>query len=44
MRLAERILLVSRFDNLGTGASGAAIQTMNIVLGLPEDTGLVKGN
>ena len=40
----ERILLVSRFDNLGKGASGAAIQNMNIVLGLPEDTGLVKGN
>ena len=38
----ERILLVSRFDNLGKGASGAAIQNMNIVLGLDEDTGLVK--
>lgn len=40
----ERILLVCRFDNLGKGASGAAIQNMNIVLGLAEDTGLVKGN
>ena len=38
----DRILLVSRFDNLGKGASGAAIQNMNIVLGLPEDTGLVR--
>ena len=38
----ERILLVSRFDNLGKGASGAAIQNMNLVLGLDEDTGLVK--
>ena len=37
----ERILLVSRFDNLGKGASGAAIQNMNIVLGLDEETGLV---
>lgn len=37
----ERILLVSRFDNLGKGASGAAIQNMNLVLGLPENTGLV---
>ena len=37
----ERILLVSRFDNLGKGASGAAIQNMNIALGLDEDTGLV---
>jgi len=36
----ERILLVSRFDNLGKGASGAAIQNMNIVLGLDETTGL----
>ncbi len=36
----ERILLVARFDNLGKGASGAAIQNMNIKLGLAEDTGL----
>ncbi len=38
----DRILLVARFDNLGKGASGAAIQNMNIVLGCPEDTGLSK--
>lgn len=37
----ERILLISRFDNLGKGASGAAIQNMNIVLGIDETTGLV---
>ena len=36
----ERILLVSRFDNLGKGASGAAIQNMNIALGLDEAEGL----
>ena len=36
----DRILLISRFDNLGKGASGAAIQNMNIVLGLPETEGL----
>ncbi|MBQ4110668.1 MAG: N-acetyl-gamma-glutamyl-phosphate reductase [Clostridia bacterium] len=36
----ERIMLVSRFDNLGKGASGAAIQNMNIVLGIDETTGL----
>lgn len=36
----DRILLVSRFDNLGKGASGAAIQNMNIIMGVPEDTGL----
>ena len=37
----ERILLVSRFDNLGKGASGAAIQNMNLLLGCAEDAGLV---
>ncbi len=36
----DRILLVSRFDNLGKGASGAAIQNMNLVLGVDENTGL----
>ena len=36
----DRILLVSRFDNLGKGASGAAIQNMNILLGLDEAAGL----
>ena len=39
----ERILLTARFDNLGKGASGAAIQNMNIALGLAEDTGLITG-
>ncbi len=37
---SDRILLVSRFDNLGKGASGAAIQNMNILLGVDEATGL----
>ena len=36
----DRILLVSRFDNLGKGASGAAIQNMNILLGVDQTTGL----
>lgn len=36
----DRVILVSRFDNLGKGASGAAIQNMNIVLGCDEDKGL----
>lgn len=36
----DRILLVSRFDNLGKGASGAAIQNMNILLGLDEKVSL----
>ena len=37
----ERVVLVSRFDNLGKGASGAAIQNMNILLGIDEKTGLI---
>ena len=36
----DRILLVARFDNLGKGASGSAIQNMNILLGVDEKTGL----
>ena len=36
----ERILLSARFDNLGKGASGAAVQNMNILLGVEEATGL----
>ncbi len=36
----DRILLSSRFDNLGKGASGAAIQCLNIVLGCEENKGL----
>ena len=36
----ERFTLVARFDNLGKGASGAAIQNMNILMGINEDTGL----
>ena len=38
---SERIVLVARFDNLGKGASGAAIQNMNLVLGADERAGLV---
>ena len=37
----ERIVLSSVFDNLGKGASGAAVQCMNIMLGLDERTGLL---
>lgn len=36
----ERILLVARYDNLGKGASGAAVQCMNIVMGTNETEGL----
>jgi N-acetyl-gamma-glutamyl-phosphate reductase len=36
----EQILLAARLDNLGKGASGAAVQNMNIMLGLCETAGL----
>ena len=36
----ERIMLASVFDNLGKGASGAAVQCMNIMLGLDETISL----
>ena len=37
----ERILLTARYDNLGKGASGAAIQNLNLLLGADETEGLV---
>ena len=37
----ERMTLISVFDNLGKGASGAAVENMNLVLGLDETTGLL---
>jgi N-acetyl-gamma-glutamyl-phosphate reductase len=36
----EQAMLCARFDNLGKGASGAAIQNLNIMLGVDESTGL----
>lgn len=36
----EQILVTALFDNLGKGASGAAVQNMNIALGFAEETGL----
>ena len=36
----QEALLVARLDNLGKGASGAAVQNLNIMLGLDEDLGL----
>jgi N-acetyl-gamma-glutamyl-phosphate reductase len=33
-------VLVARLDNLGKGASGAAVQNMNLALGLDETMGL----
>ncbi len=37
---AQQVLLVARLDNLGKGASGAAVQNVNLMLGLPESAGL----
>ena len=36
----DRIILVARYDNLGKGASGAAIECMNIVMGTDKTKGL----
>ncbi|MCH4178857.1 MAG: N-acetyl-gamma-glutamyl-phosphate reductase, partial [Megasphaera sp.] len=36
----DRVVVTTLFDNLGKGASGAAIQNMNIMLGLDPKTGL----
>lgn len=35
-----RLLVVSAIDNLLKGASGQAVQNMNIMFGLPQKTGL----
>ena len=36
----EQVLIVSRYDNLGKGAAGAAVQNLNLMLGLPETMSL----
>ena len=36
----ERILLIAQYDNLGKGASGAAIECLNLAMGLAPETGL----
>jgi len=38
---SDQILLCARLDNLGKGASGAAVQCLNIMMGIDETTGLV---
>ncbi len=38
---SDRMLLIARLDNLGKGASGAAVQSMNVHLGVEESLGLV---
>ena len=37
----DEVLIVSLYDNLGKGASGAAVQNLNLMLGRPAETGLV---
>jgi N-acetyl-gamma-glutamyl-phosphate reductase len=37
---AEQMVLIARLDNLGKGASGAAVQAMNVRLGVDEGLGL----
>ncbi len=37
----DRMIICSRLDNLGKGASGAAVQCLNIMMGIDETTGLV---
>lgn len=37
----ERLIICSRLDNLGKGASGAAVQCLNIMMGVDEKTGLL---
>lgn len=40
----DRILITTRFDNLGKGASGAAMQCLNLALGIEETKGLKLGD
>jgi len=37
----DQILVTARLDNLGKGASGAAVQNLNIMLGMAPGTGLL---
>jgi N-acetyl-gamma-glutamyl-phosphate reductase len=37
---ADKVVVMSAIDNLGKGAAGQAVQNMNLMLGLPETTGI----
>ena len=37
---ANQVVLLARYDNLGKGAAGAAVQNLNIMLGVEEEKGL----
>ena len=36
----SQLVLLARYDNLGKGAAGAAVQNLNIMLGVDEEKGL----
>ena len=36
----DQLRLIARYDNLGKGAAGAAVQNLNLMLGVPEETSL----
>ena len=40
-RRTGRVIVTSAIDNIGKGASGQAVQNMNLMLGFPEETGLL---
>ena len=40
--VAEKVVVITALDNLVKGTAGAAIQSLNLALGLPESTGLPK--
>lgn len=42
MLLAGRAIVICVIDNLVKGASGQALQNMNLVMGIPEETGLLQ--
>ena len=39
---SEQMLLVARYDNLGKGAAGAAVQNLNLMMGIDETKGLTS--
>ena len=39
----DHVLIATRYDNLGKGAAAAAVQNLNLMLGLPETAGLCPG-
>ncbi|GER07631.1 hypothetical protein JCM17843_19410 [Kordiimonadales bacterium JCM 17843] len=41
-RIPGRAIIVAAIDNLVKGSSGQAVQNMNLMLGLPETTGLMQ--